>query len=161
MPIRILLFIVIFVFKDIWLSKIKTDVNSNWRLKMSNLKKVIEGLYDYYSDVLNYSLTEFPRPDAMKIAEKCDLIEMERLLQLVLGCAVNCSSKQDYIRQIMCLEESLQANIMRALQDLESSWQGSSMSRNSISIANFDYKMLQEDRDQIAQKCFELEKKVY
>lgn len=147
-------------FTDIWLSKIKTDVGTNWRLKMSNLKKVVEGLYDYYSDVLNYSLAEFPRPDAMRIAEKCDSLQLERLLQLVLGCAVNCSAKQDYIRQIMCLEESLQANIMRALQELESSWQGTSVSRNSISIANFDYKMLQEDRDQLAQKCFEMEKKI-
>ncbi|XP_065355592.1 protein hook [Calliphora vicina] len=147
-------------FTDIWLSKIKTDVGSNWRLKMSNLKKVVEGLYDYYSDVLNYSLSEFPRPDAMRIAEKCDPVEMERLLQLVLGCAVNCSSKQEYIRKIMCLEESLQANIMRALQELESSWQGTSITRNSISIANFDYKMLQEDRDQLAQKCYEQEKQI-
>ncbi|KAI8125662.1 Protein hook [Lucilia cuprina] len=147
-------------FTDIWLSKIKTDVGSNWRLKMSNLKKVVEGLYDYYSDVLNYSLTEFPRPDAMRIAEKCDASEMERLLQLVLGCAVNCSSKQDYIRKIMCLEESLQANIMRALQELESSWQGTSITRNSLSIANFDFKILQEERDQLAQKCYEQEKKL-
>ncbi|XP_023309630.2 protein hook [Lucilia cuprina] len=147
-------------FTDIWLSKIKTDVGSNWRLKMSNLKKVVEGLYDYYSDVLNYSLTEFPRPDAMRIAEKCDPSEMERLLQLVLGCAVNCSSKQDYIRKIMCLEESLQANIMRALQELESSWQGTSITRNSLSIANFDFKILQEERDQLAQKCYEQEKKL-
>ncbi|KAM7354675.1 hook microtubule tethering protein [Cochliomyia hominivorax] len=147
-------------FTDIWLSKIKTDVGANWRLKMSNLKKVIEGLYDYYSDVLNYSLSEFPRPDAMRIAEKCDPVEMERLLQLVLGCAVNCSTKQDYIRKIMCLEESLQANIMRALQELETSWQGTSITRNSLSIASFDYKMLQEERDQVAQKCYELEKKI-
>lgn len=147
-------------FTDIWLSKIKTDVGANWRLKMSNLKKVIEGLYDYYSDVLNYSLSDFPRPDAMRIAEKCDPVEMERLLQLVLGCAVNCSSKQDYIRKIMCLEESLQANIMRALQELETSWQGTSITRNSLSIASFDYKMLQEERDQVAQKCYELEKKI-
>lgn len=128
---------------------------------MSNLKKVVEGLYDYYCDVLNYSLSEFPRPDAMSIAEQGDSVELERLLQLVLGCAVNCSSKQDYIRKIMCLEESLQANIMRALQELESSWQGTSITLNSLSIANFDYKMLQEDRDQLAQKCYEFEKQVF
>uniref|UniRef100_A0A1B0A799 Protein hook n=1 Tax=Glossina pallidipes TaxID=7398 RepID=A0A1B0A799_GLOPL len=145
---------------DLWLSKIKTDTGTNWRLKMSNIKKVIEGLYDYYGDVLNYSLAEYRRPDAMRIAEMCDIKELERLLKLVLGCAVNCSLKQDYIRQIMCLEEDLQANIMQALQELESTWQGTSMCRNSISIANFDYKILQEERDQLAQKCFEAEKKI-
>ncbi|XP_073824724.1 hook microtubule tethering protein [Musca autumnalis] len=147
-------------FTDTWLSKIRVDVGINWRLKMSNLKKVIEALYDYYADVLNYSLVEFTRPDAMRIAEKCDSIELERLLQLILGCAVNCSKKHDYIREIMLLEESLQANIMKALQELESSCQGSSTSKNSLTIGNLDNKLLQEDRDRLAQKCFELEKKI-
>ncbi|XP_075166379.1 hook microtubule tethering protein [Haematobia irritans] len=146
-------------FTAVWLSKIKADVGVNWRLKMSNLKKVVEALYDYYTDVLNYSLAEFPRPDTMRIAEKHDATELERLLQLILGCAVNCATKQDYIRDIMLLEESLQANIMKALQDLESSCQGASMSRNPLSIVNFDSKILQEERDRLAQKCFDLEKK--
>ncbi|XP_037958706.1 protein hook isoform X2 [Teleopsis dalmanni] len=145
-------------FTDVWLSKIKKDAGSNWRLKMSNLKKVIEAVYDYYTDVLNYSLTEFRRPDALCIAEKCDIGELERLLQLVLGCAVNCSEKKEYIREIMCLEESLQQNIMRALQELQSTWQTPSSSGNSLS--DFDYKNLQEERDSLAQKCFEMEKKV-
>lgn len=145
---------------DTWHSKIRSDVGSNWRLKSSNLKKVIEGVYDYYTDVLSYTLSNYARPDAIRIAEKCDMIELERLLQLILGCAVNCAEKQSYIKQIMCLEESLQQNIMNALQDLESTWQGGSPSRNSLSIANFDSKIVQEERDSLAQKCFEAEKKV-
>ena len=111
---------------------------------------------------MSYSLSDFPRPEAIRIAEKHDVNELGRLLQLILGCAVNCNDKQDYIKQIMCLEESLQQNIMRALQDLESTWQGAgaSMSRNSLSIASFDFKLLQEERDGLAQKCFEHEKRV-
>uniref|UniRef100_A0A1A9UWT6 HOOK N-terminal domain-containing protein n=1 Tax=Glossina austeni TaxID=7395 RepID=A0A1A9UWT6_GLOAU len=70
--------------EHLWLSKIKTDTGTNWRLKMSNIKKVIEGLYDCYGDVLNYSLAEYRRPDAMRLAEMCDIKELERLLQLVL-----------------------------------------------------------------------------
>lgn len=127
---------------------------------MSNLKKVIEGLYDYYNDILNYSLVELERPDAMRIAEKYDSKELGRLLQMVLGCAVNCQSKQEYIRKIMCLEMSLQANIMQALQDLESTGQGGLLCRNPLSIANFDFKMLQDERDRLAQKNFEFEKNV-
>ncbi|XP_055371470.1 protein hook [Condylostylus longicornis] len=144
-------------FTDSWLSKMVTG--SNWRLKMSNLKKVIEGLYDYYSEILNLNLNNFSKPDAMKIAEKCDIIETGRLLQLILGCAVNCSERQTYITQIMELEESLQQTIMKALQDLESIWEGSS----DISlIGNFetsDVKIIQE-RDLYAQKCYEMEKQI-
>lgn len=124
--------------------------------------KVIDAVYDYYTDVLNLNLMDFARPDAQKIAEKCDEVEIGRLLQLILGCAVNCSQKQTYITQIMHVEESLQQNIMRALQDLEFIWQGCTnvASRGSISLANFDNKVLQEERDALAQKCHEAERKV-
>lgn len=143
-----------------WLVKIKPDCGHNWRLKMSNLKKVIEGVFDYYTDVLNLSLHDFEKPDVQKIAEKGDAGELGRLLQLILGCAVNCSSKQDYITQIMDVEESLQRNIMRALQDLECVWQGAASSRGGALSLSFDTKALQDERDTLAQKCHETERRV-
>ncbi|XP_049278642.1 protein hook [Anopheles funestus] len=149
------------VFTDNWLSKIKSDVGANWRLKVSNLRKIIEGIYVYYQDMLSLNLSEELRPDALKIAEKCDPHELGRLLQLILGCAVNCLEKQKYITQIMELEESLQRNIMAALQEIEYIWQGASPSRNSINTtASLDVKTLQEDRDTLAQKCHETNKKM-
>lgn len=148
------------MFSESWLSKIKSDVGHNWRLKVSNLKKIIEGVYVYYQDILSLNLSEELRPDAMKIAEKCDGFELGRLLQLILGCAVNCLEKQKYITQIMELEESLQRNIMAALQDIEYVWQGASPSRNSINAPSLDVKTLQEDRDSLAQKCHETNKKM-
>uniref|UniRef100_A0A182P9P5 Protein hook n=1 Tax=Anopheles epiroticus TaxID=199890 RepID=A0A182P9P5_9DIPT len=149
------------VFTDSWLSKIKSDVGANWRLKVSNLRKIIEGIYVYYQDELSLNLSEELRPDALKIAEKGDPHELGRLLQLILGCAVNCLEKQKYITQIMELEESLQRNIMAALQDIEYIWQGASPSRNSINTtASLDVKTLQEDRDTLAQKCHETNKKM-
>lgn len=74
-----------FVITDNWVAKIKTDVGSNWRLKVSNLRKVVEAVFDYYTDVLNLNLNEFRRPDVNKIAEHNDNFEMGRLLQLLLG----------------------------------------------------------------------------
>lgn len=122
----------------------------------SNLKKIVESIFDYYTDVLNMALNDIIRPDVMKIAEKNDRRELGRLLQLVLGCAINCPLKLDYIRQIMELEESLQRNIMRAIQELDETLQGSLASKNtSLSINNFDTKLIQEDRDRLAQKCHE------
>lgn len=121
----------------------------------------MESLYDYYIDVLNIALSEAVRPDVMKICEKNDRRELGRLLQLILGCAINCPLKLDYIRQIMELEESLQRNIMQAIQDLESTFQGSMASKSSsLSISNFDSKLLQEERDRLAQKCHETERQM-
>lgn len=31
-------------FTPVWYSKVKTDVGNNWRLKVSNLKKILEGV---------------------------------------------------------------------------------------------------------------------
>lgn len=78
---------------------------------------------------------------------------------LFKGCAINSSSKLEYIRQIMELEESLQRNIMQAIQELESSYQGSMASKAS-SISNFDAKSIQEDRDRLAQKCHEAQRQI-
>lgn len=52
---------------------------------VSNLKKIIETVTEYYIDVLNITLTEFISPNVMKIGEKNDKCELGRFLQLVLG----------------------------------------------------------------------------
>lgn len=122
-------------FTDAWLTKIKTDVAHNWRLKMSNVKKVVEGIFDYYVVVLSIHLSEDARPDAQLLAEHADPVELGRLLQLILGCAVNCNRKQEYITEIMELEEALQRNIMQALQDLEEIWQGATPTSSTINTS--------------------------
>ena len=43
---------------------------------------------------------------------------MGRLLQLILGCAVNCDDKQEYIQRIMSMEESVQHVVMNAIQEV-------------------------------------------
>lgn len=59
----------------------------------------------------------------------------------------------------MDLEESLQRNIMQAIQELEPIWQGT-MPPVSITIP-FDQKTGQHnDRDALAQRCHEAERKI-
>lgn len=56
----------------------------------------------------------------------------------------------------MELEESLQRNIMQAIQELETTFSGSMAS----SISNFDLKTLQEDRDRLAQSKHEADRQI-
>lgn len=105
-------------FSDYWLTRIKHDVGDNWRLKVSNLRKVQQGVVDYYQEQLNQSIRHFPLPDLNKIGEHGDAVEMGRMLQLLLGCAVNCENKQQYIEAIMNMEERVQKVIMEAIQEL-------------------------------------------
>lgn len=72
------------------------DVKDNLRIKKSNLKKVVDGVYDYY-EALSLSLTENLKPDLIKIAEKDDTVELGKLVQLILG---NLNIKMFYIGTI-------------------------------------------------------------
>lgn len=60
----------------------------------------------------------------------------------------------------MELEESLQRNIMQAIQELENTYQGAMASKSGASISNFDAKTVQEDRDRLAQRCHEAERQI-
>ena len=42
----------------------------------------------------------------------------DRLLQLVMGCAVNCDNKSVYIEAIMSMDEEDQRLIMQSIQEL-------------------------------------------
>eukprot|EP00063_Salmo_salar_P050003 XP_014024838.1 PREDICTED: protein Hook homolog 1-like isoform X1 [Salmo salar] len=107
-------------FSESWLGRIKEDVGNNWRLKMNNLKKILQMMVDYYNEVLSQQIQEFPLPDLVKVAQHSDPVELGRLLQFTLGCAVKCERKQEYIQVIMTLEESVQHVVMTALQELMS-----------------------------------------
>lgn len=134
------------------LSKIKQDVDTNWRLKVSNLRKVVDALFNYYIDMvglLNFS--DELKPDVGKIGEKTDKTEIGKLVQLILGCAVNCMEKEKYITQIMELEEDLQRNIMKAIQSIEYIWQNCTPPR-SLPV---DMKAITDERDNLAQRCHE------
>ncbi|KAA0706281.1 Protein Hook -like protein 2 [Triplophysa tibetana] len=121
-------------FNETWLSRIKEDGGTNWRLKVSNLKKILQSIMEYYHDVsmmglmpkrhvlfdvevLGQQVSDGHVPDVCLIGEMGDVNELGRLLQLVLGCAVSCEHKQEHIQQIMTLEESVQHLVMTAIQE--------------------------------------------
>ncbi|XP_047444316.1 protein Hook homolog 1 isoform X2 [Mugil cephalus] len=87
---------------------------------MNNLKKILQMVVDYYNEVLTQEISDFPLPDLSRVAEHSDPVELGRLLQLILGCAVRCERKQEYIQIIMTLEESVQHVVMTAIQELMS-----------------------------------------
>uniref|UniRef100_A0A8D3E3I1 Hook microtubule-tethering protein 1 n=1 Tax=Scophthalmus maximus TaxID=52904 RepID=A0A8D3E3I1_SCOMX len=90
-------------FSDGWLGRIKTDVEDNWRLKMNNLKKILQMVVDYYNEVgCGHEISDFPLPDLARVAEHSDPVELGRLLQLVLGCAVRCERKQGLCLFVCC-----------------------------------------------------------
>ncbi|XP_057698007.1 protein Hook homolog 1-like isoform X2 [Corythoichthys intestinalis] len=151
-------------FTDGWLARIKTDVDDNWRLKLNNLKKILQMVLEYYNEVLVQGLSDFPLPDVALAAEHSDPVELGRLLQLVLGCAVRCERKQEYIQIIMTLEESVQHVVMAAIQEL--------LHRETVAPLGAELsgdveqqlkKALEEvtsEKEALAQRCQELDQQV-
>lgn len=102
-----------------WMSKIQQDISyDNHRLKLSNLRKVLKGMVDYYSEVLGQELSNYEFPDVAEIGEFNNKVELGKMLQLVLGCAINCEEKEQYIQAIMALEEGVQLSVMNSLQQV-------------------------------------------
>lgn len=149
-------------FNDGWLSRIKTDVEDNWRLKMNNLKKILQMVVDYYNEVLVQDISGFPLPDLALVAEHSDSVQLGRLLQLVLGCAVKCEHKQDYIQTIMTLEESVQHVVMTAIQGLMAPF-GAELSgdvEQQLKKALEDLAEVAAEKEALSQRCQELDVQV-
>ncbi|KAM9591039.1 protein Hook homolog 3-like isoform 3-T3 [Morphnus guianensis] len=154
-------------FDENWLNRIKTEVGDNWRLKVSNLKKILKGILDYNHEILGQQINDFTLPDVNLIGEHSDAAELGRMLQLILGCAVNCEQKQEYIQTIMMMEESVQHVVMTAIQELM-------INESPVSFGNDAYIDLERQlkktteelnealatKEEIAQRCHELDMQV-
>ncbi|CAH6814220.1 protein Hook homolog 2 isoform X2 [Phodopus roborovskii] len=105
-------------FNEAWLQGISEDPSPSWKLKVKKLEKILQSLMEYSKDVLGHPLSEQHLPDVSLIGELSDPAELGKLLQLVLGCAISCEKKQEYIQRIMTLEESVQHVVMEAIQEL-------------------------------------------
>ncbi|XP_039401622.1 protein Hook homolog 3 isoform X4 [Mauremys reevesii] len=154
-------------FDENWLNRIKTEVGDNWRLKISNLKKILKGILDYNHEILGQQINDFTLPDVNLIGEHSDVAELGRMLQLILGCAVNCEQKQEYIQTIMMMEESVQHVVMTAIQELMSKESPVSVGNDAYVDLDRQLKKTTEElnealatKEEIAQRCHELDMQV-
>ncbi|XP_007469163.1 PREDICTED: protein Hook homolog 2 isoform X2 [Lipotes vexillifer] len=123
-------------FNEAWLQGISDDPGPNRRLKVNNLKTILQSLVEYSQDVLGHPILEQHLPDVSLIGEFSDPEELGKLLQLVLGCAISCEKKQEHIQRIMTLEESVQHVVMEAIQELMTKDTSDSLSPETY--GNFD-----------------------
>jgi len=107
-------------------STITLSVQDNWPLKLSNLKKLSSNLHDYYSSVLEQQFTssENSNVDLTKLAKQNTTSEIVKLVEQVMGCAVQCEDRDMYIGFIMTLTTESQAvmkeMIEKVMQSVES-----------------------------------------
>lgn len=64
------------------------------------------------------TVSSFPKPDAHLIGKEANPTELAKLLQLILGAAVNCDNKELYIANIMKLDTDTQIAVKNAIESL-------------------------------------------
>ncbi|XP_068032988.1 protein Hook homolog 3 isoform X6 [Anomalospiza imberbis] len=135
--------------------------------QVSNLKKILKGILDYNHEILGQQINDFTLPDVNMIGEHADAAELGRMLQLILGCAVNCEQKQEYIQTIMMMEESVQHVVMTAIQELMSKESPVSVGNDAYVDLDRQLKKTTEElnealatKEEIAQRCHELDMQV-
>ncbi|KAM8973248.1 protein Hook homolog 2 [Pelodytes ibericus] len=153
-------------FNDAWLMRVKQDTTENWRLKVSNLKRILQSVLEYYQDVLGHPVSDDHIPDVALIGEFSNTAELRKMVQLVLGCAISCDKKEEHIQQIMTLGESVQQAVMESIQELLSKDPPDTVTGDTY--VNYDsqsrkYYFLSEDTDEkneVLQRCHELEQQL-
>jgi len=97
-------------------SSIKREAETNDFLKISNLKKINTALDDFFRNELGFSSDV--EVDASAIVRDRDEEELIKMLQLILGTAIECENKVQYIESIMQLDSASQRVLMDVIQDV-------------------------------------------
>ena len=113
------------------------NVQSNWPLKLSNVKKLRNNLLDYYASSLNLDASAALNAlDLTSLCRDSDEDACVRLCDFVVGALISCPSKATYITAIMELDAgcqvALKGCIERAMTAVEALG-GSSSSSSSAS----------------------------
>ncbi|XP_071275048.1 protein Hook homolog 2-like isoform X4 [Agelaius tricolor] len=143
-------------FDEAWLGRIRGDTEGSARLKVNNLRQVLQSVLEYWQDVLGQAVGEQHVPDVGAAARHGDPEQLRRLVRLVLGCAVSCQRREEHIQRIMTLEESVQHEVMTAIQELLDPEPSEPMAAETY--GNFDAQEPPEEGS--GQRCRELEQQV-
>lgn len=97
---------------------IHTDAATSWALRASNLKLLLRSIELFYHEELGQVCDTSELVDATRIAKENDPQETAKLAELILGCAVQCPSKSEYIHPIMQMDASEQASMMHMIENI-------------------------------------------
>ena len=95
------------------------DLPATTEAKAKNIKTIVSALASFYNDTFG-TTDSFGHIDVDAIAAGGDAAHepLHALLELVLGCVINCSDKALYIEGIQMMDPAQQTQIMHVIQDV-------------------------------------------
>uniref|UniRef100_A0A8C5K932 Coiled-coil domain containing 88C n=1 Tax=Jaculus jaculus TaxID=51337 RepID=A0A8C5K932_JACJA len=101
--------------------RINKHVNNDVNLRIQNLSVLVRNIKTYYQEVLQ-QLIVMNLPNVLMIGKDPlsgkSMEEMKKVLLLVLGCAVQCERKEEFIERIKQLDIETQAGIVAHIQEV-------------------------------------------
>ncbi|XP_054017883.1 protein Daple [Dryobates pubescens] len=101
--------------------RVNRHVNNDTYLRIQNLTILVRNIKTYYQEVLQ-QLIVMNLPNVLMIGKDPlsgkSMDEIKKLLLLVLGCAVQCERKQEFIERIKQLDIETQAAIVSHIQEV-------------------------------------------
>uniref|UniRef100_A0A667ZLV5 Coiled-coil domain containing 88A n=1 Tax=Myripristis murdjan TaxID=586833 RepID=A0A667ZLV5_9TELE len=113
--------ILIYINPKATVQRTNKKVNNDPTLRIQNLTILIRQIKAYYQDSLQ-QLVMMPLPNVLVLGRnplsEQGLEEMKKLLLLLLGCAVQCERKEEYIERIQTLDFDTKAAIASHIQEV-------------------------------------------
>ncbi|KAG8449048.1 hypothetical protein GDO86_015922 [Hymenochirus boettgeri] len=101
--------------------RVNKHVNNDVNLRIQNLSILVRQIKTYYQEVLQ-QLIVMNLPNVLLISKDPltgkSMEELKKILLLVLGCAVQCERKEEYIERIKQLDIETQAGIVSHIQEV-------------------------------------------
>ena len=116
---------------------LKRDAAANSFLRKGNLTRLVRGIEAFYRDGLHQSV-QCHDVDLQRIAADADAHQLVELIELVLGCAVQCDNKERYIGATMQLDQRLQKHLMVMIQSAMERAQNASFDGGADADADAD-----------------------
>jgi len=105
-----------------WFSRIRKRFRPNahlsWMFMKGNLERLLKSVQGYYRLHLGLILERIRIPDLVKIARTGDPVEVDRMIVLVLGCAVTCPERGGHITRILSSGSKMKTEILNQITSL-------------------------------------------
>ncbi|XP_059504930.1 protein Daple isoform X2 [Stegostoma tigrinum] len=152
--------------------RVNKHINNDVNLRVQNLAIIVRHVKNYYQECLQ-QLVVMSLPNVLTIAKDPlsgqSMDEMKKVLLLMLGCAVQCERKEEFIERIKQLDITTQTAIVAHIQEithnqenvLDLQWmEQTEMPADDLEALSrsmvFHLKKLLEDRDEYSEVIVEL-----
>ncbi|CCI43041.1 unnamed protein product [Albugo candida] len=93
-------------------------LNADYSSRLQNITTLVNAIESYYREELSQNCNSSNFINVSKIVKESNESEVCKLIELLLGCAVQCPKKSDYIHPIMQMDATAQQNLMLLIENL-------------------------------------------